>query len=310
VAISTGCTDPDKITMSIDSPETMAAETTYKARVDNTCSGTKFGGVCNGATVTSIDSMQVADESVASVTPLAVEDNGLIYFELRALKAGSTTISVKATFSVGSVVSGSKGLRVVAVDEVRVTFPACRADANAPELVQQGKTIGFEAQLFGGSRQLAGSAPNFVEAEGVQDVPDGLSTTFEFTAPLRDAQIPLESRFVNDVGVTFESFGPERITAIVADSPDSTKALKKGQGFYLKAHAQVGNRIPCDVGSAQTTTLTPLVCLGPQDDEVWQTESADTFYASAVGSGLCRLHIALDGSTLETDIDVSLDVND
>lgn len=299
IALQLGCghTEP-KLTVEV-SPN-VARGTQTQVRLSNACRGSRN---CDGVDLTEVDSISVANPTIAQITRTEEDDRpGILYFNLSALGAGSTTIHAAGTFEDGTQGDASARVNVIDVDRIQVDAHQCSPLATDPLLVQHGNKVEFEVSLWASGQELAGGVMGLVRGEGVRHLS---ASVYEFEAPNRDVRTPLESPLLSETGITLEAFGAERITRVDVASFDGAR---QGEAFGVNTFVEVDGRIPCTAGPATVTTLTPDICAGPSGEATWNNSSLTLLIASPIGTGTCRLSVSPEGSSLESEIEFAIDL--
>jgi hypothetical protein len=296
-AIVAGCGGKDdEFEISVLSP--LPVEAFIPASMGDPCSGVGLSG-CEFESITRVDLLKVDDPSIAEVE-LRGDEPGekRPRFNVRALREGRTTIRAKATFDDGSRRETSAELRVLAIDRIEVTLGCigvANAGVTAHHLVRWGESVGLTLNLFGRGERLPDVIPDAVEVEGLDQR--------TFTAPAREATLPLASRFVASTGVIFETFGPERITDLVLTPSDILP--RPGKRVSVSGALRVGDASPCAAGPVDVTTATPSICMGPDGESDWSLEDADFYSVTALSEGRCTLQITpVGGATLDVGFDL------
>jgi hypothetical protein len=298
VVAGVGCSgDEDEFSIMLPTP--MALEATGEGSLVDPCYPSKFATRCDPDQIASVTSVVAENPKIVDVTPRENADNAWDRFRLHlvARQAGQTTIRARAKFDDGTDREARSALRIVAVDEVRVGFNCLRHDGapvDAPHLVQQGLSTAVGAAPYGGGEQLQGSLTQLIEAEGL--------TEGTFVAPPRDGVFPIRSRFVGDLGVALESFGPDRITTIFADWYGETPTMRVNRAFQVDLYLKVGDAVPCHAGAGTITTSTPAVCAGRNGETTWTSEKLDAIFPTALAAGTCQLAISPTGGTRTYDV--------
>lgn len=282
--------------MTIVAPGDLAVEGKTVIRVHNSCHGKFGGGPCDESPVREVKELEVADPTIASLKPIGGK-NGRTEFELTGLRPGKTTLRARATFANGEEHQTTTDLHVIAIDRIEIAFWSCR-EGVLPNLVPLGEISRFDAIAYGNGRILAGKVPNLVVAEGVTQLsPDA---PYVFQAPSSEAKLPLESRFVDDIGIVFDVFGPERITRIDVETPDPEE-VANGR-FTLGVVPFVNDRIPCLSGVISVTTATPAVCASIEGETTWQADDSG-FLMRTTSNGSCRLSFSPVGGSLTQEFE-------
>jgi hypothetical protein len=289
--------DEDELVISVLSP--MAVEATVDGRLSDPCYGNKAGASCDPDEVVSVSSITADTPALVDLMPFENQGNprDRFHFYVVAKQAGQTTIRARASFDDGTVRDAQVPLRIVSIDEIRVGFDCLRregAPVNAPHLVQQGLSMGVAAAPYGRGEHLEGSIDQLVEAEGLENG--------TFVAPLRDGVFPIRSRFLGDLGVALESFGPDRITAIVAEWYGEAPVIRQGRPFHTDLYLRIGDAIPCHAGPGSLNTGTPAICTGPVGETTWTTKTLDRIFTTAVSAGTCQLTISPTGGSRTYDV--------
>jgi hypothetical protein len=301
----TGCRgDEDELSISLLSP--MAVESTGDGRILDPCSGHKAGGACDHDEIVSVISIAADDPSIVEVTPYDNVGNPADrhHFRIATLRGGRTSLRARAKFDDGTERDARAALHVIPIDEVRVGFNCLRhkdAPVDAPHLVRQGLSIDVGAAPFGAGHALHGSVPDLIEAEGLENG--------TFVAPPRDGVFPIRSRFVVDLGVALESFGPDRISSVFADFYGEVPTMRPNRAFSVDVYVTVGDAIPCHAGPGTVTASSQTICAGPEEEVTWNLESLDDVFLTALGEGTCRLSVVPTGATREHEVsfEVSFD---
>ena len=249
-----------------------------------------------------VDSISLDDTAMATVRPSDKESHSrIIYFELDALRPGDTTIRARGTFDDGTHDRATATLRVREIDEVKLMFRGCPESATDPQLIQRGKTIEFDATLWGGGEELSGDrTPAMLEVEHASFLPAGF---WRFVAPEEDSEFVVESPLLGKTLLTLETFGPERITGVGLGAI----VVVGGTSYRAELLPEIEGRIPCQVGPFSVTTATPEICLGDLGKETWEVAEAALVVAPVL-AGTCRLKLTPVGASIESEVEFEVDV--
>lgn len=223
---------------------------------------------------------------------------------LKALAAGTATVTVNADFSDGTKRSAGATLRVRAVDALSIQ-PLCDQNVALPLRVPAGTTVAFNAIPMGGGQKLAGYCPGAFFGDQISchsDVMDIVTDTIQckWSAPSGGGAVDISSNLGPALSARLETYGPADVTSVTPVTSAATRTIGvsgQGGGTFTAYVSLAGGR-PCTSSAIQVKTLTPSVCAGPSGATTWTTaDEARTVSYTSLAEGECQLGLGAAGAT-------------
>jgi hypothetical protein len=250
--------------------------------------------------VTDVLELQSSDPTVAEIVagtdaPVGLDATVANYVVGRS--PGEAVLTFRGRFDDGSERETTSPVRVKAADTMKL-FSFCDDWTSASSLMLPvGDKQEFVVQVYAGTEQLVGWAPDAVAATGVslaeksdyyQDRP------FVWQAPMVPVVLQLQSPYVSNVIGTLTAFAPDQVTDIAFGTPSESYRYTFGapDSICETTVAIVNGQASCHHIPVELHALTPAVCSGPDGAVVWEGNPRNGC-VNVIAEGTCALGLSM-----------------